>query len=183
MLFSLQLLLCEVLVWHHGLRKWNLAIASVILLAMSAFWVNSCWEYLSLFNALYLDQGQLSTLSVQRMKISFSCHITLRLGRCIHLCFAIYLLCPVSISVIRGIQKGIMMLKSWRGVSVLGPGGVWYCVVLYWGLLLPSSGWNFRHEDGEAYSSKSLYSSTSLHGVRRHNTIIWTRRILFRKPY
>ena len=122
--FSLQLQPFEVLMWHYGLHKSNLAIAYVRLLAML---VNSFENYLSFLYVLYSDQDRmLSTFSVHRMKKSFPCHVTVRLGWGILLCFAGYLLCPVNNNVIRGIHKGvpILFLSPHESVSVLGSCGV-----------------------------------------------------------
>jgi hypothetical protein len=108
----------------------------------------------------------LSTLSVHRMKKSFPCHVTVRLGCGILLCFAEYLLCPVRNSVIRGVHKGVMIMfvSPQETVSVLGSCGVLRHVGYQSSgrMLFLSSEWNFRHEDGAAYSSRTVFVKTFL---------------------
>ena len=73
------------------------------------------------------------------------------------MCFAEYLLYPVCSSVIRGIHKDVMILflSPYETVSVLGSCGILRHVGYQSSgrILLPSSEWKFRHEDGAAYSS------------------------------
>ena len=112
--FSLQLQPFEVLMWHCGRHKSNLAIAYVRLLAML---VNSFEKkYLSFFDVLFSDQDRMSSmLSVYRMKNSFPYRVNVRIGWVILLCFAGYLLCSVRNSVVRGVY---CFKSSWDCVSI-----------------------------------------------------------------